>query len=154
MENINLFGLLVWFSRRVPSVFCFVFFLLPKAKTESNWLIQAHTIAPQIWGKLVLVLVLFSGAGKQRWLFSGQRVTQWNPFLTDLPCQVSTPIQLKNMRTKPNKTSGTYPFHKFLVRGKGVAWPFASGTSDWWFRNLSALFHECCWALGRIYFRV
>ena len=46
------------------------------------------------------------------------------------------------METEQNKTSVTCPLRKFLMRGEGVAWPLAPRTSDWRFRNLSALFHD------------
>jgi hypothetical protein len=78
-------------------------------------------------------------------------VTQWNTFLMGKLFQVSTLIQL-TMITKPKKTSVTCTFPKFLVRGKGVVWPFAPVISDCWLRNLSGLFHKCCWTCGRTHF--
>lgn len=122
---------------------------------KSNWLIQVRTIAPQIWEKLMPVFLSGPGdrrgVGKQRWLCSGQTVTQWNPFGTFF--QVSTPVQFKKKKKwKQNKSRVSCTFHTASVRGEGVAWPLASGISDWWLRNLSGLFRECCWTHGRTCF--
>ena len=45
------------------------------------------------------------------------------------------------METEQNP-SVTCPLHKFLVRGEGVAWLFAPGTFDWWFRSLKGMVSE------------
>lgn len=146
--KILLFSVL-WSGFCEESRLCFVlFFSSTPRQRKSNWLIQVCTIVPQIWEKLVLVL--FSGPGDGRGGWKTKMTFLWpngHPVksLLDWPAlsgEHTNSVKKKNTETEQNKTSMTCPLHKFLVRGEGVAWPFAPRTSDWWFRNLSALFHN------------
>lgn len=93
------------------------------------------------------MLVLFSGPGDRRGGWKTKMAFLWpngHPVksLLDGPALSGEHTNSVNKIWKQNKTSVTCPLRKFLMRGEGVAWPFAHRTSDWWFRNLSALFHD------------
>lgn len=98
---------------------CFVlFFSSSPRQRKSNWLIQVRTIVPQIWEKLVLVL--FSGPGDRRGGLKdkdGFSLAKWSP--REIPpwwvssLRWATPTQLKNMKTKQNRTSVACTFHRF-----------------------------------------
>lgn len=91
------------------------------------------------------MLVLFSGPGTGEGGWKTKMAFLWP---NGHPVKLSGWTSLSGEHTnsvnkiwKQNKTSVTRPLRKFLMRGE--AWrPLAHRTSDWWFRNLSALFHD------------
>lgn len=131
---------------------CFVLFCFLLPNVKKDWLIQVHTIAPQIWEKSELELFSVprdrTGGWKTKMalLWPNSHSVKSFPDGPALAGERTSSVKKYENKTRPVRLV----FFMFLVRGEGVAWPLASWTSGWQFKNLSVLFHECCRILGRM----